>query len=78
MVRNAVPRGAFCPMTTRIARVLDRPDGGFALEYDNTRGEKYMMQLDARTYEGAIREARVFLGVDSDDCDEENIHWDIE
>ena len=65
-------------MTTRIARVLDRPDGGFALEYDNTRGEKYMMQLDARTYEGAISEARVFLGVDSDDCDEDGIHWDIE
>lgn len=65
-------------MTTRIARVLDRPDGAFGLEYDNSRGERNEMHLDARTYEGAIREAKMFLGVNSENYDGDDIFWDIE
>jgi TPR repeat protein len=65
-------------MSHEIARVLDRPNGAFGLEYDNTRGEKNMMHLEALTYEGAVREAKSFLGISADNRDEENITWDIE
>jgi len=65
-------------MTTRIARVVDRPNGSFGLEYDNTRGQKNTMLLESLTYERAIREAKSFLGINADNCDEDNIVWDIE
>ena len=65
-------------MTTKIARVVDRPNGYFGLEYDNTRGEKNSMHLDALDYEAAIREAKSFLGIDDDNRDEEDVLWDLE
>lgn len=65
-------------MRAKIARVLDRPNGGFGLKYDNTRGEKNMMRLEALSYESAIREGKEFLGINSDNCDEDNMVWDIE
>jgi hypothetical protein len=65
-------------MTTKFARVLDGPNGSFALEYDNTRGEKNRMHLEAFTYEKAIREAKSFLGVNSENRDEDDVIWDIE
>lgn len=65
-------------MITRIARVMDGPNGTFGLEYDNTRGEKNRMLLDALTYDGALLEAKSFLGIDGENLDEENVLWDIE
>ena len=52
------------------ATILDQGRDQFALEYDNTLGRKNQMRLDAVTYERAIREARVFLGINEDDRDE--------
>ena len=62
----------------KIARILDEEDGEFALEYDDTRGQKNTMRLDAFTYEGAIREARSFLGIQEDDHDEDGDLWAVE
>ena len=62
----------------KIARILDQADDRFALEYDNTRGDKNRMSLDALTYERAIREARSFLGIRSDDSDEDGNLWQVE
>ncbi|MDA1277557.1 MAG: hypothetical protein O2960_26445 [Verrucomicrobia bacterium] len=57
---------------------MDGPNGGFGLEYDNTCGRKNTMRLESLTYERAIREAKTFLGINADNCDEDNIVWDIE
>jgi hypothetical protein len=62
----------------KIARILDQADERFALEYDNTLGKKNTMRLDALTYERAIREARSFLGINSDDHDEDGNEWQVE
>ena len=62
----------------KFARILDGEDGEFTLEYDNTRGQKNTMRLDALTYEGAIREARSFLGIQPDDRDEDGDLWAVE
>ena len=62
----------------KIARILDEESGAFGLEYDNTRGEKNMMRLDATTYEKAIREAKSFLGIDAGDHDEDGSLWEVE
>jgi hypothetical protein len=62
----------------KIARILDRQDGGFGCEYDNTLGKKNTMRLDASTYENAIREAKSFLGITADNRDADGAQWDIE
>jgi hypothetical protein len=63
---------------TRRASILDRDDGGFGLDYDNTLGQKNTMRLEARTYERAIAEAKTFLGVESDNRDADGHLWEIE
>jgi hypothetical protein len=62
----------------KFGRILDEEGGSFALEYDDTRGQKNRMRLDALTYEGAIREARSFLGIQADDRDDDGDLWAIE
>ncbi|HWX21429.1 MAG TPA: hypothetical protein VN578_16125 [Candidatus Binatia bacterium] len=62
----------------KIARIMDQAGDSFALEYDNTLGKKHTMRLDALTYEKALREARSFLEIDSEDRDAEGTQWDIE
>jgi hypothetical protein len=62
----------------KTARILDQEHGTFGLEYDDTRGTKNMMRLDALTYEKAIREAKSFLGINDDDHDEEGTLWMLE
>ncbi len=64
--------------SSKAARILDEEEGGFLLEYDNTRGEKNTMRLDAVSYEGAVREARSFLGIGADDRDEDGCEWSVE
>ena len=59
-------------------RILDEEDESFSLEYDDTRGQKNQMRLDALTYEGAIREARSYLGIGDDDRDEDGDLWAVE
>ena len=65
-------------LTVKVARILDEEDGEFTLEYDDTRGQKNTMRLDALTYEGAIREGRSFLGIQEDDHDEDGDLWAVE
>ena len=62
----------------KIARIVDEDGGVFGLEYDNTLGKKNTMRLDAFTYESAIREAKSFLGINTDDRDADGTQWDIE
>jgi len=62
----------------KVGRILDDNSGGFGLEYDDTRGQKNTMRLDALTYEGAVREARSFLGIRQDDYDEDGDRWALE
>jgi hypothetical protein len=64
--------------TTKIATLLDREDGGFGLDYDNTLGKKNTMRLEARTYERALAEAKSFLGIGEDNCDDDGNMWEIE
>jgi hypothetical protein len=60
----------------KTARILD--EDAFYLEYDDTRGRKNTMRLDASTYEKAIREARSFLGIGEDSHDSEGVLWEVE
>jgi hypothetical protein len=60
------------------ARVLDADGGGVDLEYDDTRGSRNTMRLDALTYEGALREARSFLGIKADDQDADGDAWEVD
>jgi hypothetical protein len=62
----------------KTARILDTDDSGFGLEYDDTRGSRNTMRLDALTYERALREARSFLGIKADNRDEEGTVWEVE
>jgi len=62
----------------KTARILDQDNGGFGLEYDDTRGAKNTMRLDALTYERAVREARSFLGIKGDNQDEDGTLWEVE
>lgn len=61
----------------KIGRILDQDDGAFGLEYDTTRGDKNTMRLDALTYEKAVREAKLFLGIREDGFDGDGLLWDI-
>jgi hypothetical protein len=62
----------------KIAKILDQDGNRFALEYDNTLGKKNTMRLDALSYERALREARSFLGINSDNQDEDGNLWQVE
>ena len=62
----------------KTATILDRDDGGFGLDYDNTLGKKNTMRLEAKTYERAISEAKSFLGIDSDNIDGDGNVWEID
>ena len=64
--------------STKRAAVLDRDDGGFDLDYENTLGKTNTMRLEARTYERAIAEAKSFLGIEADDRDGDGNVWEIE
>jgi hypothetical protein len=60
----------------KTARILDEDNNGFfGLEYDNDRGTKNTMRLEASTYERAIREAKVFLEINGNDRDEDGNEW---
>ena len=65
-------------MKMKIARIFDQDAETFALEYDNTLGKKNRMRLDATTYEGAIREAKSFLGIDTQNTDADGTIWQVE
>jgi hypothetical protein len=62
---------------TKLARILDEEQGTFGLEYDDTRGTKNTMRLDANTYEKAILEAKSFLGIKADARDDDGIFWEV-
>jgi len=62
----------------KTARILDQDHDTFGLEYDDTRGTKNMMRLDALTYEKAIQEAKSFLGIDDDNHDADGNLWEVE
>ena len=62
----------------KCALILDEGPGQFALEYDDTRGGKHQMRLEAGTYEKALREARAYLGITPDNRDEAGDQWSIE
>lgn len=62
----------------KLARILEYDDGNFGLEYDDTRGTKNSMRLDAASYEAAIIEAKAFLGIDRTNRDTAGEEWEIE
>jgi len=62
----------------KIAKILDLANGAFGVEYDNTRGTRNTMRLDALSYERAIREARSFLEIKEDDHDGDGHLWQVE
>jgi hypothetical protein len=62
----------------KFGRILDQEEDSFGFEYEDTLGRKEQMRLDARTYEGAIREARAYLGIREDDRDEDGDRWSVE
>ena len=62
----------------KIARIFDQDAETFAVEYDNTLGKKNTMRLEATTYEGAIREAKSFLGIDAQNTDADGTVWQVE
>ena len=62
----------------KIAKILDQAADTFAVEYDNTLGKKNHMRLEATTYEGAIREARSYLGIDEQSTDADGTLWHVE
>ena len=62
----------------KTARILDQENDTFDLEYDDTRGTKNRMRLDALTYEKAIQEAKSFLGINEDNQDGDGCLWEVE
>ena len=48
------------------------------MEYDNGIGKKNRMRLEATTYEGAIREAKSYLGIDAENMDGDGMLWQVE
>jgi hypothetical protein len=58
------------------AIIVDDEGDTFSLEYDTTIGTRNVMRLEASTYEGAIREAKAFLGI-AENCDEAGDVWEI-
>lgn len=62
----------------KLGKILDQEPDAFALEYDNTLGQKNTMRLDALTYERAIREAKSYLGINEENQDADGTVWEIE
>ncbi len=62
----------------KTGKILEQEDETFGLEYDDTRGTRNTMRLDALTYERAIREAKSYLGINADNLDEDGTLWEIE
>ena len=62
----------------KAARILDWEDDVFGLEYDNNLGQRNTMRLDAGTYEKAVREAKSYLGINTENLDEAGTLWEIE
>jgi hypothetical protein len=62
----------------KYASILDEGRDSFCLEYENTIGRKHTMRLEAATYDEALREARAFLGIKENDCDEDGDLWVVE
>jgi len=62
----------------KTAKILDEENDTFGLEYDDTRGTKNRMRLDSRTYEKAIQEAKLYLGINEDNKDADGILWEVE
>lgn len=60
------------------ATIQEETPGCFALQYEDTLGRALEMRLDADTYEGALREARAFLGINKDGVDEAGDSWSLE
>ena len=60
------------------AKILDEENDTFGLEYDDTRGTKNRMRLDALTYEKAIQEAKLYLGINEDNKDADGTLWEVE
>ena len=48
------------------------------MEYDNNVGRRNTMRLDARTYEKAVNEARLFLEINQEDIDPDGTNWEVE
>ncbi len=64
-------------MDLKTARILDLENDSFGLEYDNTLGKRNVMRLDALSYERAVREARLFLGINDENLDEDGSAWEV-
>ena len=62
----------------KTARILDHEHDTFGLEYDDTRGTKNRMRLDSLTYEKAIQEAKLYLGINADNQDPDGDLWEVE
>ena len=62
----------------KTAKILDEENDTFGLEYDDTRGTKNWMRLDALTYEKAIQEAKSYLGISEDNQDVDGEVWEVE
>ena len=62
----------------KTARIVDLDPETFYLEYDDTRGTKNRMRLDAFTYENALREAKTFLEINEDNHDADGNLWELE
>lgn len=62
----------------KTARILDRENESFYLEYENNLGKRNTMRLDALTYERAVQEARSFLDINLDNLDPDGTLWEIE
>ena len=61
----------------KTARILDEEDDTFGLEYDDTRGTKNRMRLDSLTYEKAILETKLFLGINEDNKNADGELWEV-
>jgi len=62
----------------KTAKILDEENDTFGLEYDDTRGTKNRMRLDSRTYEKAIQEDKLYLGINKDNQDPDGDLWEVE
>jgi hypothetical protein len=62
----------------KTARILEEEDESFGLEYDNNLGQKNTMRLEAATYERAVREAKIFLGIGEENLDSDGTEWKID
>ena len=61
-----------------LARILDQEDDSFCVEYPTHTCETSVMRLEATTYEGAIREAKSYLGIGEDNRDEKGFLWQFD